>query len=309
MSKKQKGLIFNIQRFSLHDGPGIRTTIFFKGCPLRCLWCHNPEGIKQKRELLFKSFNCNLCTNCINNCPSGIISIEKENLELSRDKCDFCGACVEVCQNNALEICGKYMTTQEISNEVLRDRKFYETSNGGITLSGGEPLMQYEFVISLLKEMKDLGLHTALDTSGYIKADRFTRILELIDLILFDVKTLDKTMHKELTSVSNDMIITNLNECLNHSMDTIIRIPVIYGFNFIHLQDELTKQILELAELGFAQFQLIPYHKFGEQKYQMLGEPYSIDMESNKLEEIKDIAHQLMSSVNIEIKIIEPILT
>lgn len=309
MSNKEKGLIFNIQRFSLHDGPGIRTTIFFKGCPLNCLWCHNPEGIKQKKELFFKSFNCNVCKNCIDKCHQGVISIQKENLKIAREKCDFCGVCVETCQNNALEICGKYMTTQEIINEILRDRKFYENSNGGITLSGGEPLIQFEFIISLLKEMKELDLHTALDTSGYIKHDRFTRILDLIDLILFDVKTLDPSRHKDLTGVSNERILKNLKLCLNHPIETIIRIPVIYGYNFIDLQKELTKQILELEELGFSQFQLIPYHKFGEQKYQMLGESYSIEMESNQFEKIKDIAHQLKAKINIDIDIVEPILT
>jgi pyruvate formate lyase activating enzyme len=230
-------------------------------------------------------------------------------LKIKREKCDFCGVCVETCQNNALEICGKYMSTQEIINEIMRDRKFYETSNGGITLSGGEPLMQFEFIISLLKEMKNLDLHTALDTSGYIIPDRFTRILELVDLILFDVKTLDPYKHKDLTGVPNDRILQNLKLCLNHPIETIIRIPVIYGYNFIDLQKELTKQILELKELGFTQFQLIPYHKFGEQKYQMLGQLYSVEIESNQLEKIKHIAHQLKAKVNIDIEIVEPILT
>jgi len=309
MSSNQEGLVFNIQRFSLHDGPGIRTTIFFKGCPLSCLWCHNPEGINPRKQLFFKSFSCNLCGNCLDICPSNVFTLKKENLILNRENCDFCEKCVQECHKNALKLCGMTMTPNELLNEVLKDYEFYETSNGGITLSGGEPLMQFEFIKNFLKKILPHNIHSALDTSGYAEKNQFKEILELIDLVLFDVKTLNKARHIKLTGVSNDLILSNLKECANHSIETIIRIPVIYDYNFINLHDELTNHILQLHNLGFSQFQIIPYHKFGEQKYEMLGITCSISLESNQLNEIKQIIREINEEVDISIKIIEPILT
>jgi pyruvate formate lyase activating enzyme len=309
MSNNQEGLIFNIQRFSLHDGPGIRTTIFFKGCPLSCVWCHNPEGINPHKQLFFKSFICDLCGNCLDVCLSNVFTIKKENLILKRKNCDFCGKCVQACHKNALELCGMNMSPKELLNEVLKDSEFYETSNGGITLSGGEPLMQFEFIKKFLKKIKPHNIHSALDTSGYAEKDQFKDILRLIDLVLFDVKTLNKARHRKLTGVSNDLILSNLKECANRSVETIIRIPVIYGYNFINLHDELTNQILQLYDLGFSQFQIIPYHKFGEQKYEMLGKPYTLSMESNHGKLLTELIESLKSKTNIKIEIIEPILT
>lgn len=309
MSSNQEGLIFNIQRFSLHDGPGIRTTIFFKGCPLSCVWCHNPEGINPRKQLFFKSFTCDLCGNCLNVCLSNVFTIKKENLILKRENCDFCGKCVQACHKNALELCGMTMSPKELLNEVLKDSEFYETSNGGITLSGGEPLMQFEFIKKFLKNIKPHNIHSALDTSGYAEKDQFKDILGLIDLALFDVKTLNKARHRKLTGVSNDLILSNLKECANYSVETIIRIPVIYGYNFINLHDELTNHILQLHNIGFSRFQIIPYHKFGEQKYEMLGIPCDISLKSNQFNEIKQIVSKIKAKVDISINIIKPILT
>jgi len=306
---KDKGLVFNIQRFSLHDGPGIRTTVFFKGCPLKCQWCHNPEGINPFREILYKEFDCILCESCKESCPLDAISVENEKIKIDREICNLCGECIKNCQTNSLELCGTYMTTQEILDEVMSDYEFYKTSHGGVTFSGGEPLMQFNFLQKVLVEANKLNLHIALDTSGYIPTENFTKVLDLIDLVLFDVKTLDQARHEKLTGVSNELILKNLKECLNYSIETIIRVPIVYGYNFLNIEEELTHHLLYLHNLGFSQFELIPYHRFGEQKYQMLEKPYDIHMDSNQFNLIEQTVKRIKSENNIEIKIITPILT
>lgn len=304
-----KGLIFNIQRFSLHDGPGIRTTIFFKGCPLQCLWCHNPEGLKQSKELLYKSFSCILCKNCINSCPNNALSLNNNKITINRENCDLCGICVNNCQTNSLEVCGISISVKELVSEALNDKEYYISSKGGITISGGEPLMQFAFLKNLIIELKKQTLHVCLDTSGYSQRDKFIDIIEKIDMILFDVKTLDNKRHKRLTGVSNDLILANLRECLNHKIDVIIRIPIIKNYNFIDIPMELRDQITYLNTLGFTNFELIPYHSFGEQKYDMLGKEYKIEIKSNEFELIKEIADKLKREYSINIKLSKPILT
>lgn len=309
MSDQRKGLIFNIQRFSLHDGPGIRTTVFLKGCPLKCLWCHNPEGIKGSKEIFYKYFNCILCGNCIESCHLNAITVEGNSIKIDRNVCDLCGECIKNCQNDALEICGTFMTVEEILEEVMADYEFYETSAGGLTISGGEPLMQYNFLENLLIEANKLKLHIALETTGYIETKKFTRILKLVDLVLFDVKSLDKARHERLTGVSNEVILKNLEKCLNHFPQTIIRIPIIYGYNFENIREELPNYILSIKNLGFTEFELIPYHKFGEQKYQMLELDYYIDIKSNQRTLIEEAISEIKKSEDINIKITNPILT
>jgi pyruvate formate lyase activating enzyme len=304
-----KGLIFNIQRFSLQDGPGIRTTVFFKGCPLNCRWCHNPEGIKHSPEILHKSFSCVLCGKCIKSCPKSAISLVDDSIIINRSKCDLCGICREVCNTNSLEICGEFFSASEILRKVIADREFYNSSNGGVTLSGGEPLAQYEFLRSLLPKLKENELHVCLDTSGLVKTERFQKTLDKIDMVLFDVKTFDDGRHKELTGVSNKLILRNLIEILNYDVDVIIRTPIITGYNFIDLSNELHKHIESLLNLGCSTFELIPYHRFGEQKYQMLGLNYDIKIDSNSQDLIQEIARQLKKEFSVRIKINQPILT
>jgi pyruvate formate lyase activating enzyme len=273
---ESKGLIFNIQRFSLHDGPGIRTTIFLKGCPLKCRWCHNPEGINIHPEILYKSFSCIRCESCIKSCPQSAILLKDGYIKIDRRECDLCGICTDSCSSNSLEICGRNRSVMDVFNEVIVDSEFYETSKGGITLSGGEPLVQYEFTKALITKFKENQLHVCLDTSGFVERNKFRKVLEMIDMLLFDVKTLNDIRHKQLTGVSNQLILRNLEESLNYNLDIIIRTPVVIGYNFINLDQELYDHIKFLLEMGFVNFELIPYHRFGEQKYQMLGRKYDI---------------------------------
>lgn len=304
-----KGLIFNIQRFSLHDGPGIRTTIFFKGCPLKCLWCHNPEGINSSKEILYKDFSCIQCEQCIKSCPNNAISLNETQIFIDREKCNLCGICVDNCQTNSLEICGMEMSVKEVFKELVKDREFYSSSNGGITISGGEPLMQFSFLKNLIKKLKENNLHVCVDTSGYIQKEKFTEILNLIDLVLFDVKTLDKKRHENLTGVSNELILKNLKQILHNKIDVIIRTPIIKGYNFINLPNELRRHIDHLHNLGFADFEFIPYHRFGEQKYNMIGKEYHVKINSNEYDLIELIAQELEAEYQINIKVSQPILT
>ncbi|MHA1804473.1 MAG: glycyl-radical enzyme activating protein, partial [Promethearchaeota archaeon] len=175
MTGKEKGLIFNIQHFVLHDGPGIRATIFFKGCPLYCKWCHNPEGIKPFPEILFREFQCihdKNCNKCVNSCSLNAITYSKEIIIIDRNKCNLCEECVKTCDSKALEICGQYMSVEDIMKEVLSDKVFFEQSGGGVTLSGGEPLLQFNFIKEFLKRAHEFGLHTCLDTTGYVETKK-----------------------------------------------------------------------------------------------------------------------------------------
>lgn len=304
-----KGLIFNIQRFSLHDGPGIRTTIFLKGCPLKCLWCHNPEGINQSKELLYKSFSCMHCGRCIEICPNSVFSLTENQLFINRNDCDLCGICIEKCPTKSIEICGIPISVSELINEVMTDKEFYLSSKGGITISGGEPMMQFTFLKQLIIELKKYNIHVCLDTSGYAKRDKFREILDLIDMVLFDVKILDNERHKRLTGVSNELILNNMKECLNYDIDIIIRTPIIIGYNFIDIENELREHLKYLMEMGFKNFELIPYHSFGEQKYKMLGKPYRIKIDSSKSDIIRETAEDLNREFEVNIKLSYPILT
>ena len=206
------GTIFDIKRFAVHDGPGIRTTVFFKGCPLRCLWCHNPESMKIGRQVVFFENKCIGCGECYKRCPNGALKATPQGRMYDRDKCTLCGTCVEYCYAEATVMEGKVVSVEEVIEEVKKDMPFYENSNGGVTLSGGEPTMQSEFCLAVLQESKKAGMHTTLDTSGQVKWETFQRILEYVDLVLYDMKHMDPLKHKEYTGLSNENILSNLKK-------------------------------------------------------------------------------------------------
>ena len=264
----EKGLVFNIQRFSIHDGPGIRTTVFLKGCPLECFWCQNPESQKGKAEIFIYKDKCTLCGQCVSVCQTGASVLSDKSSSIDRSECIGCGNCVEACPNEARSLVGKYMTVDEVMREVLKDKKFYENSGGGITLSGGEPTTQSEFALAILRSCKTGGLHTVLDTCGYASWSIVEELLEYTDLVLYDIKCLDAEKHHKATGKSNDIIFENAKRIAEYK-PMIVRVPMIPDFN--DSIEEVTKiaHFVE-EELGSVDIDLLSYNKWGESKYKRL---------------------------------------
>ena len=274
-----EGLIYNIQGYSIHDGPGIRTTVFMKGCPLRCKWCANPESMTHFPEILHFKGKCVKCYRCIEMCPYGAISIPKEGefISINREACVDCKEylCAKGCYQGALEIAGNYITAEELLKEVKKDSLFYRNSGGGVTLSGGEPLSQYGFTLQFLKGCREKGIHTTLDTSGYAPWETLREILDSTDLVFYDIKHMNPAVHKELTGVSNEQILKNLEASLNlDKVPIIIRIPVIPGHNDSKENAEATARFVK--ELGAKEVNLLPYHRLATGKYTGLGRKYPL---------------------------------
>ena len=250
------GKIFDIQRFSIHDGPGIRTTVFLKGCNLKCLWCHNPESQSSTDELLFYQDKCIGCGACRRVCR------KNEN-----EPCVACGKCVTVCPRDARELAGKTVSAKEVMETVLKDKKYYVTSGGGVTLSGGEPLLQRDFVLEILKNAKANDLHTAIETAGNVQWETFEQVLPYLDLILYDIKAIDEKTHRHCTGVSNRLILENAEKLKKQSTKLLFRMPVVPGYN-----DAEVKRVRAFTE-GF-DLELMPYHEIAKNKYRALSRPY-----------------------------------
>lgn len=273
---EKKGCIFNIQKFSTNDGPGIRTTVFLKGCPLRCGWCSNPESQAQKPQILWDSDKCVRCKHCMQVCPDSAVTFDEEhNRMLFRaDDCTAYAACVTECPQEALTLEGEWKSVDEVLAVCLQDRVFYEGSGGGVTLSGGEPLMQPDFAERLLHRLKEAGIHTAVETTGYAPATVFARLMPDIDLYLFDCKHYDRQKHFAATGVYNDLILQNLKTALDAGREVLARIPVIPGVN-----DSLADArgfCNVLRPLGVKRINLLPFHQFGERKYDFLNKEYRL---------------------------------
>ncbi len=270
----EQAVIFNIQRFSLHDGPGIRTTVFMKGCPLKCFWCANPESQEVNPNLIVRNIQCKRCGACINACPHEAIRMgESGEREIDWEKCDHCLVCVDACIYQSMNRCGEYMGIKEVVDEVIRDEAFYVNSGGGVTLSGGEPLLQIEFAAQLLKSFKAKGLHTAVDTCGFVSGSGIETILPFVDLFLWDIKHLDGKKHARSTGVSNDRILKNLERVASNKNKIWLRVPLIDGFN-----DDLEhiRQIAGLGKkIGAQKISLLPYHEGGKSKCRQIGRPYA----------------------------------
>jgi len=270
-----RGTVFDIKHFAVHDGPGIRTTVFLKGCPLGCLWCHNPESISPRPQLLFTPGKCIGCGNCFEVCPGGVHGTVDGMHTIDWERCRTCGECVDGCYAGALEMAGYEASVDEVMEEVLRDRTFHTNSGGGITLSGGEPLAQHEFSTALLRTAKSEGLHTALDTSGHAPWPRLEEILHHTDLVLYDLKYMDPKRHAELTGVSNDLILENLRRLDRLGKATWIRIPLIPGLNDGDANYEAMGELISSLE-NVERVEILRYHRLAETKYASAGMEYAL---------------------------------
>lgn len=271
-----RGRIFDIQRFSLHDGPGIRTTVFLKGCPLRCLWCHNPEGISSAAEVSFLPEKCMVCGECARVCEHGAHRIRSSRQgsglthEYDRSRCAACGSCTGFCDMGALELVGRSVTVEEVMNEVAQDRAFYLTSGGGMTVSGGEPLSQIDFTVALLEAARERGIHRCVETSGFASWERFRPLLNLVNLFLFDWKETDPLRHQAYTGQSNSLIRNNLQALQQAGAKVQLQCPIVPGLND---REDHFAGIAALAQSlpNIEGIRLLPHHPLGESKLHRFG--------------------------------------
>ena len=264
-----EGLIFDIKRYAIHDGPGIRTTVFFKGCPLSCWWCHNPEGQFFSRELMVWPDRCIKCQTCISTCPNSAISLSNSSIVTERDKCKVCGVCTAKCPASAREIVGKTVSVDEVMKEIEKDHEFYGES-GGLTASGGEPLTQPVFLHALLNKCEAAGIHTTVDTSGYVEKKTLAKISSEVDLFLYDLKMMDPEKHKLHTGVSNRPIIENLKMLDKLGKQIIIRFPLIPRVN--NAEADITSMCELVSGLKNVEgISILPYHRLGVDKAKRLG--------------------------------------
>lgn len=295
------GTIFNIQKYSVHDGPGIRTTVFFKGCPLKCWWCHNPESQSIKHEVMFFQERCTGCGICVRRCAEDAIKIDNMLPVTDELKCKLCGKCTDFCPNNAREYVGKDITVQDLMKEIIKDEVFYEESNGGVTFSGGEPLLHVEFLLEVLKACKHRGIHTAIDTSGFAAYENFEKIADYVDLFLYDIKLMNNEKHIKYIGVENDLIIENLKKLSNRGANIFVRMPIIAGVN--DDDEHIDEAVKLLSKINLIQVNLLPYHKMGMDKYRRLEMDYKLSgMEKPTDERMEEIADKFIKG-GIKVKI------
>ncbi|CAH2213742.1 trans-4-hydroxy-L-proline dehydratase activase [Tepidibacter aestuarii] len=283
--------IINIQKYCVHDGPGIRTTVFFKGCPLTCIWCHNPESQRYKSEIMYNEEKCSKCGECEKRCPHDCIKINEDKIINDYSICSHCENCIDFCVNNARELVGKEYSVNELMKEIEKDKVFYEESGGGVTLSGGEVMSQIDFVEQIVKNCKRKGIHVAIDTCGYAPFESYERIIDYVDLFLYDIKLMNSQRHEKYAGKPNELILKNLVMLSERGANINLRIPLIQGIN---CDDENIENMLKfIKNLNISSINLLPYHEIGKDKYKRLNINYEDELMSKpsdeRIEEIKNI--------------------
>lgn len=271
------GTTFNVQQFSTEDGPGIRTTVFMKGCPLRCAWCHNPEGLRPNPDLVWYDARCIGARDCLRVCPENALELTSDGMRIDRQRCTVCGLCAQACPAGALEVIGVRWTPDELMAELLKDAVFYETSGGGVTFSGGEPMMQVDFLAEVLPRCHEAGVHVALDTCGLAPWERYERVMPSVGLILLDIKLMDSVQHQQATGVDNALILANARRMAERGKPMWIRTPIIPGY---------TDKVENIRAIGrficeslptVERWDLLAYTNLGRPKYYRLDLPYALD--------------------------------
>ncbi len=271
------GLAFNLQQFSTEDGPGIRTTVFMKGCPLRCAWCHNPEGLRPGPDLMWYDVRCVGARECLKACAENALALTPQGMQIDRARCTLCGKCADACPAAALEVIGKEWTPDALMEQLLKDKVFYETSGGGITFSGGEPMQQVDFLCEVLPRCQDAGLRVTLDTCGAVAWERYARVLPFVDLVLLDLKIMDAARHQAATGVSNEIILDNARRIADAGKTMWIRTPVIPGYTDDRANIEAIARFIRDALPTVERWDLLAYTNLGKPKYHRLDMPYALE--------------------------------
>jgi pyruvate formate lyase activating enzyme len=271
----KSGIVFDIKKYALHDGPGIRVTVHLKGCPLSCWWCHNPESQKFSPQLLFRGERCIACDMCVSSCANGAISAGGGSMFTDPNRCEGNGDCAGVCPSGAREICGRVVDVKDVMAEILKERIFFEQSGGGVTLSGGEPLCQPEFAMAVLAECRRLGIHTAVDTSGFVSTEVLLEAIPMTDLFLYDVKHMNPEKHTEYTGVDNSVILSNMSKLGEGGAAINARMPFVPGVNSDEENLRATGSFLAKVP-GVTQLNLLPYHSAAEGKHDRWGMKYRL---------------------------------
>ena len=293
-----KGIVFNILRYTIDDGPGIRSTVFLKGCPLRCPWCSNPESQKRPVEILHRKVACIKCGRCMANCPKGAIKVDESNVRIDRSLCIACERCVMGCPNKALQTMGKETKVAEAYKTVMKDREYYESTGGGVTVSGGEPLMQPEFVAALCQKLQESGIHTCIETTGFADRKNWETVLPHLDLVYFDLKHMDSKEHERVTGVPNELILENFKYVAQSGTPLVVRIPYIPGFNDSDENMEATARFVADVLPG-NEVHLLPYHNYGEGKYESLDREYPMAGLERPSEEKLEHSKQFFDKYNL----------